>query len=144
MSYLARYLSGEKLKERVELIEEIFPYKDLDFDTIAVRGNSGLLLGSILAYKWNKDIIIIRKTEEASHGTGVEGWGINQNILIVDDFIESGNTVRTVCDKVLNHCDSPTIVGIILYSGGDSESFEDDYLVEDNYKIRCWKIKQRQ
>ncbi len=117
MSYLSPYLSGKSINETVEKIETEFPFLKEDCDTLAVRGNSGLLIGSVLASKWDKDLIIVRKDEESSHSDEqVEGWGYEQKILIVDDFIETGSTIGAIYESLMNSCDSPTILGILLYS----------------------------
>jgi len=66
-----------------------------DYDTIAVRGVSGLTVGSILAHMLQKHLIIVRKDGESSHGKPVEGV-VNSRYIIVDDFEVSGNTVNVI------------------------------------------------
>lgn len=118
MSYLDVFLKSSKLEITLKLCESTV--RHLDFDTIAVRGNSGLLLGSPLAIKMKKDLLIIRKDSERSHsGNKVEGWGFRQKILIVDDFIETGNTIDDIYESIAETCDSYKIRGILLY-GVDS------------------------
>lgn len=117
MSYLNTFLKVEKFEKVISTSSYLINKEFKNFDTIAVRGNSGLLVGAPLALHLKKDLIIVRKDTEKSHSDCmVEGWGINQRILIVDDFIESGNTIDYIYEYVGEKCDSPTFVGIFLYN----------------------------
>lgn len=140
MSYLRDYLTGENLRLTLENILALdFPR---DFDTIAVRGNSGLLLGAILAERLQKNLIIVRKNEASHSGSKVEGWGINQRILIVDDFISTGDTVDIIYETIVETCDSPTIVGILLYASrlGYGLSY---YQHPDSTEFPVWSVPRR-
>jgi adenine/guanine phosphoribosyltransferase-like PRPP-binding protein len=76
------------------------------FDAIAVAGVSGLTMGAILAHRLNKHLIVVRKDGESRHSSyEVEGKvpDRTEKILIVDDFMSSGKTVRTIIQKVHQH-----------------------------------------
>jgi|SRR6185369_12794827 len=139
MAYLDNWLKGEKLSKVVERGVEML--KDVDFDTIAVRGTSGLMVGGALAARMKKDLIIVRKDTESAHSDNiVEGAGANQKILIVDDFIESGATMDDILEKTFTHCIEPEYVGIFLYA--ETSRYRESYSVnQDEYKV--WKIWRR-
>lgn len=90
-----------------------------DFDTIAVSGVSGLLLGPILAYMLDKNLAVVRKEGESTHSCClIEGhWG--SRYVIIDDFIASGATVNYIREKLNEHIDasglSPQCVGFYGY-----------------------------
>lgn len=70
--------------------------KLINFDTILVRGVSGLLVGPVVAYLLNKNIAVVRKDSESSHaGCKVSGV-VSGRCIILDDFISSGATVREI------------------------------------------------
>ncbi len=93
-----------------------------DFETIAIRGTSGLLIGPILAQVTDKRIIVVRKEEHKAHTSRIcEGYLKTQNYIIVDDTIDTGTTIKTIKDcvdgTVKNETDEwPTLKGIFLYS----------------------------
>src|SRR5687767_1630588 len=116
MSYLDTYLQGDKLKETVNEASEAL--KKREFDSFAVRGISGLLLGAPLAMEMGKNLLIVRKSVASCHSSDkVEGWrrGSKERIIILDDFMTTGNTVRTIYRKLLSHVIEPKIVGIYFY-----------------------------
>lgn len=68
------------------------------FDSILVTGLSGTVPGSILAYRLNKNLVVVRKDSESSHGQSVEGTLAGRHIII-DDFVSSGATIN----RLLRH-----------------------------------------
>jgi adenine/guanine phosphoribosyltransferase-like PRPP-binding protein len=139
MSYLSPYLSGKKIKELVIQCGNILP-TEAKFDSIAVRGNSGLLMGSVLACEWDMDLVIVRKDEKSHSGNLVEGWGSQQRILIVDDFIESGKTIDLIYEAIMEKCDSPTIIGILLYASTEMPDEFPYYTHPDNTQFPVWNV----
>lgn len=120
-SYLTQYLDPNMLEETVKMAKGTIlsrtKFHDTDFDTIAVTGVSGILIGSPLSIALKKNLIIIRKDTSSTHSNVlVEGWGVNQKIVLVDDMIATGETIRKMEEEIGAHCDSPTIVGTYLYS----------------------------
>lgn len=98
------------------------------FDSIAYTGHSGALVAIPMALSLKKHIVIVRKPHEKSHGTIIEKNNIAKNCLIVDDFIETGKTLK----RIKKHLDNNEIkpVGIILYdSVTEREEFEGIKLV---------------
>jgi adenine/guanine phosphoribosyltransferase-like PRPP-binding protein len=117
MSYYVgqHYLTAKVLKKVISDCK--LKLKKVKFDTIAVRGTSGLLIGPSLAMALNKDLLIVRKPKESSHSSHrIEGIGTSQKIVLVDDFIASGETIRTMIKTIETHCITPEIIGILLYA----------------------------
>ncbi len=69
-----------------------------DFDAIVVRGMSGVTVGAILAYQWKKQLVIVRKESDTTHGVPIEGKNLvdlhSVRYIILDDFTSSGTTMR--------------------------------------------------
>lgn len=112
MTYHANYLrplfDNERRKELVNDFGKIVRRVKKDgllFDGIAVRGVSGISLGSIVSFKYNIPLVIVRKGEESHSPYKVE-WdprvfrGGTKNLLFFDDLISTGLTARTVEDAV--------------------------------------------
>lgn len=92
-------LRKETVKKAVETIKENIPLKS--FDTIAVRGISGVLLGSPLAIKLNKNLCVVRKSDGSHSSNKIEsGLTCQGRYLIVDDLIETGATVKAIVSGI--------------------------------------------
>lgn len=113
------------LKESIAAIKK----SGLVFDAIAVRGNSGTLFGGLLGYKLKKPVILVRKghDDHALMNYRVEGPRDAKTYLIVDDFVASGATARTIIESVekFNHAKP---VGLLQYKYGTVESFMADWI----------------
>ena len=88
------------LAETVDLVvEHMAPYIH-EYSCIAVRGNSGVLVGSPVSLTLNKPLVVVRKPNEQHHG----GSGIVNLVNIpdgtkgvfLDDFRSSGKTEAIV------------------------------------------------
>lgn len=127
MSYLNDFLRGTDIHKAVRTAENRLA--EVEFDAIAVRGTSGLLIGAPLAVRLGKNLLVVRKKAAQSHSSyPVEGMlkFKQPKVLIVDDFCETGNTVYQIHRKIMTHCIEPTIVGVYFYNSscdGISESF---------------------
>lgn len=120
-----------------------------DFDTIAFSGISGSLMSFTLAHQLDKEIIVVRKptvTEPAHSPLPVEGINpLNKRIVIVDDFVSMGKTIRYIVktikeeDKRKNTGPSTCqFVGILLYNqeySGTSHCIEDLEIDIINFKL---------
>ncbi len=117
--YLSETLDVSSLKNIVyDLSVKLQPMSD-EFDAIAVRGMSGSLVGPQIAMNLDKQLIIVRK--ETSHSCSkVEGYfSNNTRYIIVDDFIGTGATVRSIIDNIQESCHvsmyKATCVGLAMY-----------------------------
>lgn len=120
MSYFNQHLRGHNLKEAVSAAQETFERIGLEFDSVICRGNSGLLFASAFGMMAEKNILINRKRTDNSHSDNViegETSGVRR-VLIVDDFISSGETVREIFSamKRILDMDKVEVVGVYLYS----------------------------
>lgn len=90
------------VKRSLKVLKE---YQD-QFDCIAVRGTSGLIMGSILSFVLKKPLIVVRKpkAQESTHASYEVECSITEGTyLIVDDIIGSGDTVRTIQTQIAKH-----------------------------------------
>ena len=90
--------------------------KDLTWDVLAFRGNSGAGVCYALAYKYGWNICCMRKPAEKSHGQMVEASIHFDSYLIVDDFMSSGSTVRGMIEDMHDEVKRARCVGVLLYS----------------------------
>lgn len=100
----------------------------LNFDSIAYAGHSGALVAIPMAIALKKHLVIIRKPHEMSHGSVVEKTNAARNCLIVDDFIETGKTIKRIKKHLISNEIKP--VAILLYgSCTDRKEFQGIKLV---------------
>jgi orotate phosphoribosyltransferase len=138
--YLKEPLSGQQLSGLVERAVKLLEKNNAQFDSIAVRGVSGLLFGPALAARMGKNIIVVRKDAEMSphghSGCRVEGDIETKAYIVADDLICSGDTIREVIKqiyawqskykkgRIIGEC-----VGVLCYKDGmgqyNVDKFED-------------------
>lgn len=108
-------LNKTKLMERLKAsINELKP------DFLVCRGVSGLSVTAPLSYLTNVPYAIVRKPGKNSHSSfQIEGYrpdyGKIEKYLIIDDFIASDSTVRTIMDTVKKEYGIFSQMGILLY-----------------------------
>lgn len=90
MALVATYTT-KALRERAE-----------EFDSIAVRGMSGALIGAIVSVRLKKPLVIVRKPGENPHGSeyAVNGANVGKRVLFLDDFVSTGRTKRAVIEAI--------------------------------------------
>ena len=136
-TYLGEALAGGCNRNLLNKLAAKVRASGVEFDAIAVRGCSGMLMGPALAMRMNKGIIMVRKDRRSSHsGYDVEGPWDGCHYIIVDDFIASGETVRTIVDAVADFSTSKC-VGIFCYLGEEGSG---DYKSEteiDGIPVFC-------
>lgn len=78
-----------------------------------IRGTSGAIISGIVASNIryldshiNTRILIVRKPKEATHGYSLQGISnINKDkdiIIVIDDFIVTGNTIESIIEQLDN------------------------------------------
>jgi adenine/guanine phosphoribosyltransferase-like PRPP-binding protein len=95
--YLYSCLQLQAYQERLPKAKAIL--KKYKFDAIAFRGMSGALVAAPLALAIKKTLIMVRKPEDenARHSTrAVEGDRGAKRFVMVDDFVASGTTMKTI------------------------------------------------
>lgn len=96
--------------------------KELDFDAIAFTGSSGAALAFPLSYLLKLPLIHVRKGNSHYFSGQIEGTISSKKYLIVDDFIDRGNTIRRIIRNIKRELgDQAKPVGIYLYAP-DAES----------------------
>jgi phosphoribosylpyrophosphate synthetase len=107
---------------------------DLRGCTLVGTGLSGALLLCLIADKCGCACTIVRKKESQTHSKlTVEGEVDFDRFIILDDLIDSGNTVGQIQESLRSINPNATLEGIILYN----DSF--DYLHESwEEKLDCW------
>lgn len=107
----------------VEALPELRCMHDIQFDAVVLTGSSGTWLGGILqahpAWPEELPVILCRKEGEASHGPMFEGELCGKTVrrlLLVDDFVASGNTVRRVHDSWRKHCEGDGVVAVLEHA----------------------------
>jgi hypoxanthine phosphoribosyltransferase len=118
--YEAALREPGKVKRIVEIIVPRLKRRRHDFDGFVVSGYSMSLISSILAYKMNMPVAVVKKQNEKRH-SGFTAEGLcNKRWLIVDDLICSGDTIRHVQGAIEGI--SGKVVGVVLYNAGYNDS----------------------
>lgn len=118
-AYLHSGLDPATVKERTTLMLRRLRARRIDFDAVVYSGQSGALFGPILAYKTGTYPLFVRKPGELK-GTHsnivVEGEVHNINrYIIVDDFMDSGATVKRIEKMMRSHRPRAELAGIVLW-----------------------------
>jgi adenine/guanine phosphoribosyltransferase-like PRPP-binding protein len=109
-------LTPERAKYTVRQVVKMIRARGLEFDAIACRGVSGLLIAPIVAMRLNKALIVVRKSTSDSHSCYlVEGDHGAKRYLILDDFIDSGDTVRATIERIYEANSEARCAGFIAY-----------------------------
>lgn len=91
-------------------------------DTVVVQGTSGVSVGFAALMLHDFPLVMVRKPDENSHGSPVEGPQYHKvkRYIILDDFVDSGETVRRIAAKLNLLADNsgvarPECVGVLCY-----------------------------
>lgn len=115
--YLDCALRPDELRNNIEQAAHDLKKQGYKFDAIAFRGMSGALLAAPLALALDKTMILVRKGEDSHSMYKIEGDIGAQKYLIVDDFIGTGTTVRTIIEEIFEEMKwrtlEPQCIGIL-------------------------------
>lgn len=120
-SYLDEVYDVNIYRERMEKIVAFILNlkKAIPFDVIAFRGSSGAAYAFPISMTTGIPLFHVRKEEDNHSGSLVEGVFGFRKYIIVDDFIDDGNTVLKIIDAI--RCNSNTrsakCVAIVLCAG---------------------------
>lgn len=123
--YLGKVYGKEFLKlvprtvKKVRAIRRRHP-----FDAIAFTGSSGAALAYPLSYLLKVPLIHVRKGSSHYSGGKIEGTISSKRYLIIDDFIETGASIRRVIKAVDSELDGAKPVAICLYSSDRLAPFD--------------------
>ena len=129
-TYLGRLFDLEEFQLSVRKAEATL--ENVDFDAIAVTGNSGTIFGGALSFAMNKNLILVRKAEDNCHSSlSVEGAFNCTKYIFVDDIMMSGDTFNRVYRIIKRDYPVPCeLVGIYEYSLGIWRTNCSDFLNE--------------
>lgn len=104
-NYMYSNFQPDQFNDNVKRLQQTLVEEKIDFDSIACRGVSGIMLASPLSFVTKKPLIVVRKTVEGNHGNSIlEGYFPRDlRYIIVDDFISTGATVRAIIEEI-NNC----------------------------------------
>lgn len=109
----------EQLDKIVQCFGKLVEKKE--FDTLVFRGYSGAMVAPLLAHAYRKEMILIRKVGENCHSKRFFEGNLNcKKYIIIDDFIETGDTIRNIFMELENEFYEndkkyPECVGIFCY-----------------------------
>lgn len=134
-SHLMNGLHPESRKNTINKIVKVLKKliaEGLQFEAIAVRGVSGLILGMPVADKLKKNIIIVRTHKGAHTQEMIEGTK-DGRYIIVDDFISTGKTVWVIVNSIkYSFCPEAECVGFINH---DAEWLQAGNTQYPHYKL---------
>ena len=123
--YLGRVYSSQFLKLVPEAVKKIRQLKkQFKFDAIAFSGSSGAALAFPLSFFLKLPLIHVRKGS-SHYGSGrIEGTISSKRYLIVDDFIDRGNTMKRITKSINDEFGNKTKpVAIFLYDAYKRDTF---------------------
>jgi len=108
--------------------EAVNRLKKVEFDYLAVRGCSGLIMGGLLSHLLDKEVIIVRKEGEQSHAFSPvsvpSNLRENGKYIILDDFVASGNTLKEIVKVVSDRFPAMKLAGLYCYTQNYMPSHE--------------------
>jgi adenine/guanine phosphoribosyltransferase-like PRPP-binding protein len=124
-------------------VETLKPFKRR-FDSIVVTGMSGVILGSPVALRLHKPLVVLRKevdNDNHSYTKWINLENAGARYIILDDFIASGRTFHRMREYA--NYEGITYVGAYMY-GDDILSWDGDGNIEWHPERkddgRCWGI----
>ncbi len=102
--HMRRFLEPKQLKAYVTAASKVLERYADKYDTLAFAGLSGAIIAPTLALKLGKELVAVRKASDKRHSYhAVEGYDDVNNYIIVDDFIDTGATVRRIQEQIYHH-----------------------------------------
>ena len=128
-SYLHEAFDPNKLRVLITRVSVLLKAGDIDYDAIAFRGTSGAALAFPLSVRLRKPLIHVRKCLGHTRMI-VEGDYGAKRYIIVDDFMDTGRTLRTIKKRIneaysRSRLDEPTCVAVVLYVPSREYGFEE-------------------
>lgn len=148
---VGRYFSSDNfdyVREAASSINKVFPTGKL---ILVVRGHSGSILAGGIAYilrrKSRNVLISVSRKPESTHGDNLEGVypsciSNDTHIIVVDDFIQSGETVETIIKDLTNRLNGVEVFDMLCVAN----HWDEDDLTEEGGKRginRYWEANNR-
>lgn len=118
------FLSTERQKAIKFVSKTIRKHFKSDSVGLALTGISGMLIGIPAADACDKQFCIIRKDADLkgeSHAAFLVEGHILEKYVIIDDWINTGKTIKRIMKEVENVLPYSECVGIILYDSLDNK-----------------------
>ncbi len=105
------------------------------FDTIAVRGVSGLTVGAIIAHRRKVGLAVIRKASDlTTHSPHDIETPLNvSRYIIVDDNVSSGQTIYTIVQAMTRRHPESKCIGVARYNSRE-DLFWNSVMTENSIK----------
>lgn len=126
VSYLSQSLRRQDRMDTINWVIGQIRANKIKFDGFLVTGLSGAIIGSILAHRLRKALVVVRKGEDSHSSHEVEvgptpSGKTPTSLLFLDDLIASGETVTRVADIIKRNPACPTnVVAALLYYDGNT------------------------
>ena len=136
-----RFVSWEEYLHLIsQLADKLNPY---DFDQILAIGRGGIMLGDALTRIFHKplNIIMVRsyrywtKVQKAQYSTMATFFEDFGRVLIVDDLVETGDTIKLIGGKLKQFTDKPYKTACLWKK--ENSPITPDFFVED-VKKNVW------
>ena len=93
----------DDLNETVDNAVVLLRRRKQRFDSIVVRGMSGVIVGSPVALRLKVPLVVVRKPDEGSHAGDdriINVKNIGERWVFLDDFVSTGRT-RLACETAI-------------------------------------------
>jgi phosphoribosylpyrophosphate synthetase len=148
--YLYEAVHTPELRRTVRSIVKLLKERNLTnkFGSIAFRGMSGACVAPTVALRLNKNLMMVRKKTDPkkpfnndSHSIHMVEGNLKKDYIIIDDFMESGKTIREIKKQIENEAEIrymyPNLVGIVFYNHSNKKFRLNDLARKHN----CWLLR---
>lgn len=137
-SHLSFLFELGNFRNVIQKICKVLKKHDNKFDTIVFRGMSGTLISPTVSLYLRKKMLLVRKQDQSHSPLSVEGDYEVKKYIIIDDCIDSGNTIRSILSKIFEFNRKAKPVGVLLYNDYRSElkfgANDREYIFKNIYK----------
>ena len=101
-------------EDRARVVEEAHALlADVEYDTLVGTGMSGALFVPQLAEELGKKWAIVRKESDDTHAYGKIIGELGEHYVFVDDFVETGDTLKHVTGTIIQQTRESEYVGVL-------------------------------
>lgn len=108
-------------REMAKKIKEIYPNPSGQKFAFLCQGTSGSMMAAMVSTyipTYQLRLVVIRKPNEKSHsGSSVPYIGDDELLIIADDFISSGDTIRRIYSTIEQGTGKKPVIDIIAVTG---------------------------
>ncbi len=89
--------------------------KTVPFDVLVFRGFSGAVIGPTVALRLKKPWALVPKVGDNSHSSRQIEGKVQGTYVIIDDFIDSGDTIRAIKNAISETSPKAKCGGVVFY-----------------------------